>query len=160
MMYETQLKREKLSHAFDFVCQYMAVDAKQLKQKSRKLEFVAARQVFYHLMRKYHYDVPFELIGGFVNYNHATVMHGVSAVSNRLATEPRYRKYIQELEAAYVPTIAKFEYVDPPIKSGTSLKGLQDRIDQYIKRFETARKMMLKVSNEIEEINQLLNKQL
>ena len=160
MLYETKLKHEKLDHAFDFVCQYMAVDKTEFKKRIRKIELVSARQVFYHLMRKYHYDVPFELIGGYVNYNHATVMHGCRAVANRMATEPRYRKYIQDLENAYEPTIAAFQYVEPAIKKGTSISVLQDRIDKYIKTFETAKKQIKRISNDIEELNQLLNSKL
>lgn len=160
MQYETKLKRDKLKHAFEFICNYMAFEPEDLKKKSRKTEFVDARQVFYHLMRKYHYDVPYELIGSFVNYNHTTVVYGAKAVSNRLATEPRFRKYIHELEEAYVPTIAKFEHVNPPIKWGTNADVMRKRVHRYINTFEIARKKMIKISNEIEELNQLLNKQL
>ena len=160
MNYQEIQKLEKLNHAFDFVCQYMNIEREQLKERNRKLSVVFARQTFYYLMRKYHYDIPFELIGGFVNYSPATVMHGNATTLERMKYEPRLRKYINDLETAYTPTIERFKYIEPAHLKDTTISSLQGRIDKHREVLKTISKMVVSISNEMEELNQLINKQL
>jgi len=160
MNYQDIQKLEKLNHAFDFICQYMDIEPDRLKERNRKLSVVFARQTFYYLMRKYHYDVPFELIGGFVNYSHATVMHGNSAILDRMKIEPRLRKYINDLETAYIPTIEKFKYIEPTHLKDTTIASLQGRIDRHLTDWKAMSKLVVSLSNQIEEINQLINSKL
>ena len=160
MNYQEIQKLEKLNHAFDFICQYMDIPARELKEKNRKLSVVFARQTFYYLMRKYHYDVPFELIGGFMGYNHSTVQHGNAAILDRMKIEPRLRKYINDLETVYTPTIEKFKYIEPTHLKDTTIASLQGRIDRHLTDWKAMSKLVVSLSNQIEEINQLINSKL
>jgi hypothetical protein len=153
-------KRKKLIHALDFISQYMDVSESELRQRSKRTELVKARQTFYYIMRKYHYDVPFELIGGFVNYNHATVLHGNKTILNQLATEPRFRAYMGHLETAYAATIKDFKYIEPTHHQIKETDLLKKKIDNHLETLKQISKVVIKISNELEGLNQLINSKL
>ena len=51
-----------------------------LRTKSRRRNLVTVRQCYYKLARDMGYS--FETIGGFLSFDHATVVHGVNTVNN------------------------------------------------------------------------------
>jgi chromosomal replication initiation ATPase DnaA len=75
----------------------------QMAGRSRKLDFVYARMIFAHGLRKHGYSYP--RIGRMLGRNHATVCHAIRQYENELALNPRFRKTAERVESI----ICKFD---------------------------------------------------
>tara|TARA_R100000541_G_scaffold15843_5_gene25322 strand:- start:4860 stop:5216 length:357 start_codon:yes stop_codon:yes gene_type:complete len=62
-----------------------------IKEKTRKREYVDARRIAYHILRSIH-GLPFQVIGKEFDKNHASVMHGIKDVDFLIKTDPFFRE--------------------------------------------------------------------
>ncbi len=84
------------------VSSYYHIPADELFTRSRKREINDARQVVMY-MTKRHTSLPLTAIGSRLSRSHATVLHAVNNIENRLATEPQLRNDLAEIEQALSP---------------------------------------------------------
>ena len=69
------------AHVVKEVCSYLNVSAFDLRQKSRKREFVEGRHFIYHFIRKYT-RLTYAEIGSIFLQDHATVMCALVDIEN------------------------------------------------------------------------------
>ncbi len=82
----------------NYVCSYFEIDTNKVREKTRKQEIVEARQIAMFLAKKYTKS-SLKTIGlQFGGRDHSTVIHAISTVEERLATSPRHKRILKELE--------------------------------------------------------------
>lgn len=86
----------------DQVSAFYNIAADELFTRSRKREINDARQVVMYMTKK-HTQLSLSAIGSRLSRNHATVLHAVNNIENRMATEPQLRADIAALEQALSP---------------------------------------------------------
>lgn len=84
------------------VSSFYNIAADDLFTRSRKREINDARQIVMYMTKK-HTQLSLSAIGSRLSRNHATVLHAVSTIENRMATEPQLRADIAALEKALSP---------------------------------------------------------
>ena len=72
-----------LSSIIATVCKAFGISQAQLQSKSRKSDFVTARNSVFYLARK-HTDCSLQEIGGSLNRAHTTVIKGISALEREI----------------------------------------------------------------------------
>ena len=83
------------------VCNHFNVSPSAVGGKSRKRDFVVARQVSMYLAQKYT-KMPASRIGKLVgNRDHSTVLHSCTQVENRLKVDKEFLAEIQSLENSF-----------------------------------------------------------
>ena len=83
------------------VCNHFNVSPSSVGGKSRKRDFVVARQVSMYLAQKYT-KMPASRIGKLVgNRDHSTVIHSCTQVENRLKVDKEFLAEIQSLENSF-----------------------------------------------------------
>ena len=83
------------------VCNHFNVSPSAVGGKSRKRDFVVARQVSMYLAQKYT-KMPASRIGKLVgNRDHSTVIHSCTQVENRLKVDKEFLAEIQSLEISF-----------------------------------------------------------
>lgn len=83
------------------VCNHFNVSPSAVGGKSRKRDFVVARQVSMYLAQKYT-KMPASRIGKLVgNRDHSTVIHSCTQVENRLKVDKEFLAEIQSLENSF-----------------------------------------------------------
>lgn len=83
------------------VCNHFNVSPSAVDGKSRKRDFVVARQVSMYLAQKYT-KMPASRIGKLVgNRDHSTVIHSCTQVENRLKVDKEFLAEIQSLENSF-----------------------------------------------------------
>lgn len=94
----------KLSHRkinFDMIVEATAahynIDADVIFSRSRMRDINDARQMIMYLAHK-HTDLSSKSIGYKLSRTHVTVLHGIKAVSDRIATDPAVSQYVSEIE--------------------------------------------------------------
>ncbi|MDD7530586.1 MAG: chromosomal replication initiator protein DnaA [Prevotellaceae bacterium] len=82
----------------DKVCAYYQVTPAAVNSKSRKRDFVQARQVSMYLAQKYT-KMPASRIGKFIGgRDHSTVLHSCSQVENRLQVDKDFQAQLASIE--------------------------------------------------------------
>lgn len=81
------------------VSSYYNIASDELFTRSRKREINDARQMVMYMTKK-HTSLPLTAIGTRLNRSHATVLHAVGNIENRLATEPQLRADLASIESA------------------------------------------------------------
>ena len=82
------------------VCSYYHVQPDDIMQRSRKRQFVEPRQLFCWLVHnrivpnRLTYTQIADFLGG---YNHATVLHCIKTINQRIETEQRFREDIMKI---------------------------------------------------------------
>lgn len=84
------------------VCSYYKLPTDELFTRSRKREINDARQVVMYMTKK-HTSLPLTAIGSRLSRSHATVLHAVNNIENRLATEPQLRNDLDMIEQSLSP---------------------------------------------------------
>lgn len=84
------------------VCSYYNMSTDELFTRSRKREVNDARQMVMYMTKK-HTSLPLTGIGTRLGRSHATVLHAVNNIENRLATEPQLRSDLEAIEQALSP---------------------------------------------------------
>ena len=83
------------------VCVHYNVTTTQINSKSRKSEYVVARQVSMYLAQKYT-KMPASRIGRLVgNRDHSTVIHGCSQVEKRMQVDKAFKADIVSIETSF-----------------------------------------------------------
>ncbi len=83
------------------VCQHYGVTQQNVFSKSRKREFVQARQVSMYLAQK-HTKMPSARIGKLIGgRDHSTVIHSCTAIEQRLKTDKAFIDEINSIEQAF-----------------------------------------------------------
>ena len=83
------------------VCQHYNVTPANINSRSRKKDFVMARQVSIYLAQKYT-KMPASRIGKLVgNRDHSTVIHSCSQVETRLKIDKDFLDEIQSIENSF-----------------------------------------------------------
>ena len=87
------------------VCEYFNISREDLLSKSRKRQIVQARQIAMYLSRNLISNCSLASIGQEIGgKDHATVLHACSTVSDLMATDKGFRKYVTDIEAMLVPS--------------------------------------------------------
>ena len=95
-------------HAVNFemiaeqVSSFYNIASDELFTRSRKREINDARQLVMYMTKK-HTSLPLTAIGSRLSRSHATVLHAVNNIENRLAVEPKLRSELAEIELALSP---------------------------------------------------------
>ncbi len=85
----------------DKVCTHFNVTVAQVNSKSRKRDFVVARQVSMYLAQKYT-KMPASRIGKLVgNRDHSTVLHSCSQVEQRIKVDPSFSDEVVSIENSF-----------------------------------------------------------
>lgn len=90
-----------IDEIIETVCNHFNVSPSAVGGKSRKRDFVVARQVSMYLAQKYT-KMPASRIGKLVgNRDHSTVIHSCTQVENRLKVDKEFLAEIQSLENSF-----------------------------------------------------------
>lgn len=81
----------------DRVSEYYNLEPDVLFTRDRKREINDARQLVMYMTKK-HTDLALTAIGARLSRSHATVLHAVNNIENRLSTEPKLRADLEEIE--------------------------------------------------------------
>lgn len=76
------------------------VSIQHIKGKCRKREYVVARGVFCHILRKYYPIYPLREIGNHINRDHATVINAISVIQNDMDTYKSYEQLYLSVETS------------------------------------------------------------
>ena len=83
------------------VCAHYNVTTAQINSKSRKRDYVVARQVSMYLAQKYT-KMPASRIGRLVgNRDHSTVIHSCSQVEKRLQVDKVFKADVVSIETSF-----------------------------------------------------------
>ncbi|MBQ6244420.1 MAG: chromosomal replication initiator protein DnaA [Bacteroidales bacterium] len=86
------------------VCEYFNISREELVSKSRKRQIVQARQIAMYLSRSLISNCSLATIGQEIGgKDHATVLHACTTVSDLMATDKVFRKYVSDIESMIVP---------------------------------------------------------
>ncbi len=87
------------------VCEYFNISREDMLSKSRKRQIVQARQIAMYLSRNLISNCSLATIGQEIGgKDHATVLHACTTVSDLMATDKVFKKYVTDIEAMLVPT--------------------------------------------------------
>ena len=86
------------------VCEYFNISRDDLQSKSRKRQIVQARQIAMFLSRNLISNCSLAAIGQEIGgKDHATVLHACNTVSDLMATDKVFRKYVSDIESMLSP---------------------------------------------------------
>lgn len=85
----------------DQVSAFYNISVDELFTRSRKREINDARQMVMYMTKK-HTTLPLTAIGARLSRSHATVLHAVNNIENRLATEAKLRTELSEIESGLI----------------------------------------------------------
>ena len=86
------------------VCEYFNISREELVSKSRKRQIVQARQIAMYLCRNMISNCSLAAIGAEIGgKDHATVLHSCMTVSDLMATDKVFRKYVTDIENMLAP---------------------------------------------------------
>lgn len=84
------------------VSSYYKIEQDVLYTKSRRRDVSDVRQIIMYMTKKMT-SLPLASIGARLSRTHATVLHAVHSIENRLATEPQLRADLTAIESALAP---------------------------------------------------------
>ncbi len=86
------------------VCEYFNISREELVSKSRKRQIVQARQIAMYLCRNMISNCSLAAISAEIGgKDHATVLHSCMTVSDLMATDKVFRKYVTDIENMLAP---------------------------------------------------------
>ena len=86
------------------VCEYFDLTRDMLLSRSRKRQFVQARQIAMYLSRNYIPNISLSTIGAEIGgKDHATVLHACSTVQDLMETDKVFRQYVADIEKVLNP---------------------------------------------------------
>jgi len=86
------------------VCEYFNISREDLLSKSRKRQIVQARQIAMFLSRNLISNCSLATIGQEIGgKDHATVLHACTTVTDLMATDKVFKKYVTDIESLLVP---------------------------------------------------------
>lgn len=66
--------------------------------KNRKREYVLARHLTMYFIKELHAEVSLKQLGEMFDRDHSTVIHGLTSISDQLATSGKFRKFVSSIE--------------------------------------------------------------
>ncbi len=97
---KTDLNIDKVQRS---VCEYFNISRDDLVSKSRKRQIVQARQIAMFLSRNLISNCSLAAIGQEIGgKDHATVLHACTTVSDLMATDKLFKKYVTDIESMLV----------------------------------------------------------
>jgi len=86
------------------VCEYFNISVEELSSRTRKRQIVQARQIAMYLCRNLLSNFSLSIIGAEIGgKDHATVLHSCNIVSDLMATDRSFKKYVSDLEQMLSP---------------------------------------------------------
>jgi chromosomal replication initiator protein len=98
----------KLNSVLNVVSKYYDINIEDIKGRSRKSNFVNARQVYMYVARN-HSNYSFPAIGYFVNKDHATALHSVNKISIEKEIYSSLKNDIEKIEAMLYSTMIPYD---------------------------------------------------
>lgn len=93
-----EVKEVSMERIMELTCELLRVTAEEVRGKSRKQEFVMARQLVMYLTKEYT-DEAYAAIGVMLgDRSHSTVVHGCNTIKSQLLVSPMVRDYVKTLE--------------------------------------------------------------
>ncbi len=94
--------RKVIASTLDNMCQlisdFTGINKELITQKTRKREYVLARQIIYKILRQ-HYNLSLMQIGKMLHKDHSTVIHSLEMHDCDYSTDRLYKKtfdYVEE----------------------------------------------------------------
>ncbi|MCQ2153181.1 MAG: chromosomal replication initiator protein DnaA [Bacteroidales bacterium] len=98
---QTALNMDKVQKV---VCDYFNITRDSMLSKSRKRQFVQARQIAMYLCRSLLTNCSLSTIGAEIGgKDHATVLHACTTVNDLMQTDKVFRKYVDDIRAVLNP---------------------------------------------------------
>lgn len=97
---------EALKAVARVVCEYYNLQFEAVSRKSRTESIAIPRMIIFYLARRLT-NLTFEKIGGLFGKDHGTVIHGNRRIRERVETEPKFKKIVEELEANCIAILAQ-----------------------------------------------------
>lgn len=82
------LDQRKLKELEHIICEYFQYTPEELRSRYRYRDLVDARQSFFYFARK-HTRASLSLIGAYLRYNHATVIHSINNIDNLIESKDK-----------------------------------------------------------------------
>lgn len=95
---EKEQKEINVENIKSLVCGVLEIDEKQITGKSRKRDFVSARQIIMYLAKNYTSASYKEIGESFGGRDHSTVIHACKAVKDQIETNKLFRDKLNKLE--------------------------------------------------------------
>lgn len=95
---EKEQKEINVENIKSLVCDALEMDVRQVAGKSRKRDFVSARQIIMYLSKKYTNASYKEIGESFGGRDHSTVIHACKAVKDQIETNKLFRDKVKKLE--------------------------------------------------------------
>lgn len=84
------------------VFKYYYIDLKYVRGKSQKAEYVLARQIAMKIISDLKINkISSTTIGLFFDRDHATVLHAIKTINNRIETDKQFAKQFAEIEKLF-----------------------------------------------------------
>jgi len=92
-----------LEYILDFVCEECEVDKQEMRSGSRKISVIYSTRIYAFLARKVsNKKLSYNLIGEFVNKDHASIMHSERKLIEEMEVNRTYREEIKEMEERFI----------------------------------------------------------
>lgn len=101
----SEVKNEVTIDSIQFaVCEYFNITRDDMVSKSRRRQFVQARQIAMYLCRNMLQNCSLATIGAEIGgKDHATVLHACTTVQDLMSTDRLFKKYVNDIEAILAP---------------------------------------------------------
>lgn len=96
--FESFIKNNEYDNFISEVGSHLGVTIGQIKSRSRKREYVVARQIAMYLIRKRKPNASLKAIGKAFDRDHSTVINAIDAVSDQLDVNKSYRIMFEKVE--------------------------------------------------------------
>jgi len=82
-----------------YICQKMDAEPSKIKARTRKREISFIRQLYFYFVRRIDPSISLDKVGYVVDRNHATVLHGVSAINNLMYSDKKILAIVNDIES-------------------------------------------------------------
>ena len=95
--HKRKVAHSTLEHICRLIADHSGIHKEQIMQKTRKREYVLARQMIYAILRN-HYNLSLKHIGRMISKDHSTVIHGLDMHEKDYETDRLYKKTFDYVE--------------------------------------------------------------
>ena len=91
-----------LEYILEFICEEKGLDVIELRNGSRKREYAHACRLYCYMARKFgERKLGYNIIGKFINRDHATMIYSERKLIEEMEVDRRYRQEIKEMEERF-----------------------------------------------------------